>query len=79
MFFFLKNFSVQHHIHLHTSWFALTMHESPFTSEKSIQSSLDTCVSMFPPPVLAQERIGALKSHFKTLQPKLERLQNWSV
>jgi hypothetical protein len=74
---FPQNISVQHHIHVHTSWFALTMHESPFTSKKSMQSSLDTCVSMFPPPVLAQERICALKTYFKTLQPKfkLERLR----
>ncbi len=37
------------------------MQESPFKEEKSIKSSLDTRVSMFPAPVLAHERIYTLE------------------
>ncbi len=32
-------FSVLHHNSMETIWFSLTMHESPFTEEKSMQSS----------------------------------------
>ena len=43
--------SVLHWNSMETSWFSLVIHESPLTEEKSMQSSLDTHISMFPPPV----------------------------
>jgi hypothetical protein len=38
---FPHNFSVLHHNSMEISWFSFTMHESPFTEEKSMQYSLE--------------------------------------
>jgi hypothetical protein len=47
-------FSVLHCNSIETSWFSLLIHESLSTEEKSMQSSIDTRISMSPPPISAQ-------------------------
>ena len=47
-------------------FFSLVMHESPLTEEISMQSSLDTRISMLLPPVLAQSAF-ALPKKINTL------------
>jgi hypothetical protein len=67
---FPHNFSVLHRNSMETSWFSLTMHENPFTEERSMQSSSDTSVSMLLLN-FAQERICALKKILKNTLTKL--------
>ena len=42
-------FSVLHCNSIETSWFSLVIHESPLTEEKSMPSSLDSCILILPP------------------------------
>ncbi len=60
-----------HRNSVETCWFSLVMHESPLTedSEISMQSSfnLDSRISMFLPPVLAQSAFALPKKNENTL------------
>jgi hypothetical protein len=44
-------FSFLHHNSVETSWFSHMIRQKQLTEEKSMQSSLDTCRSILPPPV----------------------------
>ena len=44
-------FSFLHHSSIETSWFSHMIRQKPLTEEKSMQSSLDPCRLMLPPPV----------------------------
>ena len=44
-------FSFLHGNSIETSWFSHIICQKPLTEEKSMQSCLDTCRSMLPPPV----------------------------
>jgi hypothetical protein len=68
-------FSVLHCNSIETSWFLLMMHDSPLTEEKSMQSGLDTRISMFHPPVSAQSASALPKKYIKILEPKLKRFE----
>ncbi len=57
-----------------TCWFSLVMHVRSFTEEISMQSSLDSRISMMLPPVLAQSAF-ALPKQIKTLWPRLKLLR----
>jgi hypothetical protein len=59
-------FSALHRYSKETCWFSLVMHESLLTEEISMQSSLDSRISMLLPPVLAQSAF-ALPIKTKTL------------
>ncbi len=69
---FLHIFSVLlrllHHNSIETSLFQLMIHGRPFTKEKSMQSSLDTSISRFSSPVLAQSASALSKKYLKQLQ-----------
>ena len=54
-------FSFLHHNSIETSWFSLTKCQKPLTEEKSMQSSLDTCRSMLPPPVSRRAHLRSQK------------------
>ena len=64
---FLKHpvFSVLHHNSIETCWFSLVIHESPFTEEISMISSLDSHILMWLPPVLAQSAFALPKKKLK--------------
>ena len=59
-------FSALHRYSIETCWFSLVMHESLLTEEISMQSSLDSSISMLLPPVLAQSAFALpkKKKHF---------------
>ena len=56
-------FSVLRRYSIETCWFSLVMHESPLTEEISMQSSLDSRISMLLPPVLAQSAFALPKKN----------------
>ncbi len=56
-------FSVLHRNSVEICWFSLVMHESPLTEEISMQSSLDSRISMFLPPVLAKSAFALPKKN----------------
>jgi len=58
-------FSVLHHNSIETCWFSLVIHESPLTEEISMHSSLDSRISMWLPPVLAQSAFALSKKKLK--------------
>ena len=59
-------FSVLHCNSVETCWFSLVKHESPLTEEISMQSSLDSRISMLLPPVLAQSAFALPKKNQDT-------------
>jgi hypothetical protein len=59
-------FSFLHHKSIETSWFSHIICQKPLTEEKSMQSSLDTCRSMLPPPI---SRRAHLRSQKKEIKP----------
>ena len=64
-------FSVLHRNSIETSWFSLVIHEKPLTEEKSMPSSLDSRISMLPPPVSRRAHLRSQKkpdSQIKTLE-----------
>ncbi len=58
-------FSVLHHNSIETCWFSLVIHESPLTEEISMHYSLDSHISMWLPPVLAQSAFALPKKKLK--------------
>jgi len=56
-------FSVLHRSNIETCWFSLVMHVNPLTEEISMQSSLDSRISMLLPPVLAQSAFALQKKN----------------
>ncbi len=56
-------FSVLHRSNVETCWFSLVMHVNPLTEEVSMQSSLDSRISMLLPPVLAQSAFALPKQN----------------
>jgi len=56
-------FSVLHRSNIETCWFSLVMHESLLTEEISMQSSLDSRISMMLPPVLEQSAFALPKKN----------------
>jgi hypothetical protein len=67
-------FSVLHRYDVETCWFSLVMHVSPLTEDISMQSRLDSRISMLLPPVLAQSAFE-LPKKIKTLWPRLTLLR----
>jgi hypothetical protein len=61
-------FSVLHQINIETSQCSLSMHENQLMEEKSMQSSIDTCRSMLPPPVSAQSAFALSKKILKSIE-----------
>ncbi len=57
-------FSVLHCNSIESVWFSLLIHASPLTEEICMQSSLDTRISLFPPPVSAQSASALKNKHF---------------
>ena len=72
---FPHNFLVLHHNSMETSWFSLTMHESPFTQEKSMRSSSDTRVSMLLLSIWRRSASALSKKTLKPLLPNWKRLR----
>jgi hypothetical protein len=70
---FPHTLSVLHHNSMETGWFSLTMHDSPLTEEKFMQSSSDTRVSMLLLSIL--RRSAYSKKYSNTLKLNLERLR----
>ena len=68
-------FSGLHRNSVETCWFSLVMHESPLTEEISMQSRLDSRISMLLPPVLAQSAFALQKKKIKMLWPRLKLLR----
>ncbi len=60
-------FSVLRRYSIETCWFSLVMHESLLMEEISMQSSLDSRISMLLPPVLAQSAFALPKKNQDTL------------
>jgi len=64
-------FSVLHRNSIETSWFSLVIHEKPLTEEKSMPSSLDSRISMLPPPV-------SRRAHLRSQKKLIAKLKHWS-
>ncbi len=62
-------FSVLHRNSVETCWFSLVMHESPLTEEISMQSSLDSRISILLPPGLAQSAFALPKTKSRHFGP----------
>jgi hypothetical protein len=60
-------FSALHRYSIETCWFSLVMHESLLMEEISMQSSLNSRISMLLPPVLAQSAFALPKQNQDTL------------
>ncbi len=67
--------SLPHSNSIETSLLSLMIHDSLLTEENSIQSSLDTSISMFHPPVSAQSVFALQKKIHQNTSTKIEAFE----